>query len=298
MATLRELKTRIGSVSSSEKITGAMKMISSAKMHKNEQALRRLTPFQSQIKNIMGHLLATDATFSSPLIEKRAEVKKVAIAVFGSDDGLCGGYNINIFKYLLTEINRIEALYSEKIEIDIYSIGKKIANAVAKLKRENITAITLPGIDSKMEGATVNEFTDTLRGKFVSGEYDEVNVVYMHFISTGRQRPATEQLFPIVADNLLDGSISGGADANKPYIFEPNPNSIFNQVLPMFVQSLMQQITIENRASEQAARIMAMQSANDNAKKLLEQLRLEYNKLRQQSITTELLDILGGQTQR
>lgn len=297
MATLRELKTRIGSVSSSEKITGAMKMISSAKMHKNEQALRKLTPFQRQIRSIMGHLLETDATFSSPLIEKRQEVKRIAIVVYGSDDGLCGGYNINIFKYLLTQVNRLQAEYPGA-HIEVYSVGKKMAKAVDKLNLDNVTAVRPEGVDSKMEGAVVSDFTDGLRKKFVDGDMDLVEVVYMHFISTGRQRPQTDQLFPVVADKLLDRSGESSVDMNKPYIFEPNPNSIFNQVLPMYVQSLMQQITIENRASEQAARIMAMQSANDNAKKLLESLHLEYNKLRQQSITTELLDILGGQTER
>lgn len=117
----------------------------------------------------------------------------------------------------------------------------------------------------------------------------------MQFRSMSKQILTEDQLFP-VDNNAIAGNVSQSED-NKMYIFEPNPNRIFNQVLPMFVLSTMQEVTLENRASEQAARVMAMQSANDNAKKLLEELQLEYNKLRQQSITTELLDILGGQVQ-
>ena len=297
MSTLRELKTRIGSVSSSEKITGAMKMISSAKVHKFEQALKRLVPYRSQIQSIMGHLLDADAQFSSPLIEDRAEVKTVGVVIFGSDDGLCGAYNMNIFKHLLVTLNQIRARHMEsKPRFVLYPVGKKMRRAVDKLASEDIEVIHSEGVDSKMEGRAVNEFTLSLQSRFSGGELDEVHVVYMNFLSLSRQRVKDEQLFPIRAEELT--GTSDAANANKPYLFEPDANRIFNEVLPMFVLSTMQEITVENRASEQAARIMAMQSANDNAKKLLESLQLEYNKLRQQSITTELLDILGGQVEQ
>lgn len=297
MSTLRELKTRIGSVSSSEKITGAMKMISSAKVHKFEQALKRLVPYRSQIQAIMGHLLDADAEFVSPLIEERGEVKTVGIVVFGSDDGLCGAYNMNIFKHLLVTINQIKSKYTEQnIAFRIYPVGKKMRRAADKLAGSDIEVISIDGVDSKMEGKKVNDFTLSLQEQFSHGELDQVHVVYMNFLSLSRQRVADEQLFPVVADKITEGENT--ANLNKPYIFEPNANRIFNEVLPMFVLSTMQEITVENRASEQAARIMAMQSANDNAKKLLESLQLEYNKLRQQSITTELLDILGGQVEQ
>lgn len=300
MSTLRELKTRIGSVSSSEKITGAMKMISSAKVHKSEQELRMLQPFRDRLKSIVGHLLDADATFSSALIEERAEVKHVGLVAYGSDDGLCGAYNINIFKFLLTVIDGLQEKYGKDVKLSIFVVGSKLYRAVSKLRYRGIEVVTTEGVDSKMEGDTVSRFTDSLRKRFLSGELDLVSVVYMKFHSISRQRPIVEQLFPVIPSALLEQSASakGGEESNKPYIFEPNPNSIFNQVLPMYVQSTMQDITVENRASEQAARIMAMQSANDNAKKLLETLHLEYNKLRQQSITTELLDIIGGQVER
>lgn len=298
MSTLRELKTRIGSVSSSEKITGAMKMISSAKVHKNEQALRRLLPFKDQIRSIMGHLLSADASYSSQLIEPR-DVQKIGIVVYGSDDGLCGAYNMNIFKCLLRRINEIREQYGSGAEITLYPVGRKIRNAVEKLEVPGLKVVCVDGVDSKMEGKKVNDFTLLLQNSFLSGELDLVEVVFMSFKSMSRQVLTAEQLFPIT-EEAISGQEGNAAksEENRLYIFEPDPNRIFNEVLPMFVLSSMQEITIENRASEQAARVMAMQSANDNAKKLLDELRLEYNKLRQQSITTELLDILGGQVER
>lgn len=296
MATLRELKTRIGSVMSSEKITGAMKMISSAKVHKSQQALQQLLPFKNQIQQIMGHILSSGVEFHSPLIEER-EVKRIGVVVFGSDDGLCGAYNLNIFKHLIVELNKIEERYGKDVEVVIYPVGNKIVKPCLTLKAANMDVKLLRGVDSKMEGERVNDFAELLRADFVSGALDLVEVVYMQFHSIARQRLAVDVLFPVSAKTLL--SQEGNTEnENRLYLFEPDPNSIFNELLPMMVQSTMNEITIENRASEQAARVMAMQSANDNAKKLQEELQLEYNKLRQQSITTELLDILGGQVER
>lgn len=296
MATLKALKTRIGSVSSSEKITGAMKMISSAKVHKNEAELRKLLPFKNQVKSIMGHLLETDMEFDSPLLMER-EVKKVGVVVYGTDDGLCGAYNLNIFKHLLIEISRLHQEYGDDLEITIFPVGKKILKAVSRIKNEDIKLKAIQGVDSKMLPSVVNNFVNELRNSFVTGNLDLIEVVYMQFKSMSKQLLTVEQLFP-VSRQVIEGDNLNAESDNKLYIFEPDANSIFNEVLPMFVLSTMQEITIENRASEQAARVMAMQSANDNAKKLLESLQLEFNKLRQQGITTELLDILGGQVER
>lgn len=293
MATLRELKGRIGSVASSEKITGAMKMISSAKMHKAEQSLKRLLPFRTQIESIIGNLLTSDAECSSPLLEAR-EVHKVGIVVFGSDDGLCGAYNVNIFKQLLARINGLRADLGNEVAIVVYPVGGKMTKAVRKIAGGNISVETMTGVDSKTTGDGVRDFVDMLQGKFLKGELDRIDLLYMSFKSVSRQRPKAEQLIPVVESTF---SQNGVVESVKPYIFEPDANTIFRSVLPMFLMAVMQDVFTENRASEQAARVMAMQSANDNAKKLLDQLRLEYNKLRQQSITTELLDILGGQVQ-
>lgn len=147
-------------------------------------------------------------------------------------------------------------------------------------------------VDSKSDGKPVDEFMLDLQARFIKGDTDLVEAVYMHFKSSGRQIATVEQMLPILPETFTPGNT---VVTGRPYLFEPDPNTIFNAVLPMFLLSTMQQIFTENRASEQAARVMAMQSANDNAKNLLESLNLEYNKLRQQSITSELLDIIGGQ---
>lgn len=291
MATLRELKGRIGSVASSEKITGAMKMISSAKMHKAEQSLRRLLPFRNQIENIISNLLSADTEFSSPLLESR-DVRRVSIVVFGSDDGLCGAYNVNIFKILLGRLVEYREKFGPEINIDIYPVGNKMRKAVSKIASGNVRMKTVDGVDSKTTGDGVKIFIERLQSEFLEGVTDKVDVLYMSFKSVSRQRSTVEQLIPVVQETFTK---NGVAEQCRPYIFEPDANTIFRSVLPMFLMAVMQEIFTENRASEQAARVMAMQSANDNAKKLLDQLQLEYNKLRQQSITTELLDILGGQ---
>ena len=294
MATLRELKGRIGSVASSEKITGAMKMISSAKMHKAEGALKRLVPYRTQIETIISNLLSADASFTSPLIETRSDVRRIAVAVFGSDDGLCGAYNVNIFKRFLAHVADLRSRYGEAVIFDIYPVGNKMLKMVSKLNDSRLNVIAdNKDINTKSEGKTVRDFIHALEQRFVTGEVDMVEAVYMKYHSAGRQTLSCEPLLPIDGDTFAEEGVK--RSTGRPYIFEPDASTVFRAVLPLFLLSVTQEIFAQNRASEQAARVMAMQSANDNAKKLLEQLQLEYNKLRQQSITTELLDIVGGQ---
>ncbi len=292
MATLRELKGRIGSVASSEKITGAMKMISSAKMHKAEQALKRQLPFRNQIETIIANLLSADAQFASPLLDAR-DVKHVSIVVLGSDDGLCGAYNVNIFKQLLERIQHYRSIYGDDVKIKVIPVGAKMIKAANKVAHTTVSVAPIDGIDSKTEADGVKAFMAQLQQQFLAGDTDLVDVLYMNFKSVSRQRPRFEQILPVVQESFMPESAK--IASARPYLFEPDVNQIFSSVLPLFLLSTMQEIFTENRASEQAARVMAMQSANDNAKKLLDQLRLEYNKLRQQSITNELLDIVGGQ---
>ena len=281
MSTLRELKGRIGSVASSEKITGAMKMISSAKMHKAEQALARVVPFRNQLQTIMGNLVSTDAEYASELTETR-EPATAAFIVLGSDDGLCGAYNINIFKGLLARINELRSKNPE-LQIAIYPIGRKMEKAVSKLAGDFIR-VEKTGVPAKAGIEEVKSLTNRVKDDFVGHRADRVEIVSMKFISAGRQRLGIQQ--------------SASTAVNRPYLFEPDANRIYNTVLPLYVVSVMQEVFCQNAASEQAARVMAMQSANDNAAKLLDSLKLEYNKLRQQSITAELLDILGGQVEK
>ena len=295
MATLRELKGRIGSVASTEKTTSAMKMISSAKMHKATGMLQRLKPYRGIVHNVLSHLLVTDVEFSSPLIDSR-EVKSVAVVAYGSDDGLCGAFNVNIFKKLLIAIDDLRKQYGKDVKITIIPVGKKIAKAVSKIAAGNLKVENVEYMNTRSTQEQITDFTELLRSRFVDHVYDRVDLAYMRYVSTSRQVMTQEQLLPLSAEALAK-DVDPKA-ACSPCIFEPDANSIFNSVLPLHLRASMQEIFISSTASEQASRVMAMQTASDNAAELLEELNLEYNKLRQQSITTELLDILGGQVER
>ena len=292
MSTLRELKTRIGSVASTQKTTSAMKMISSSKMRKATGQLQRLSPYRHMVQHVISHLLVTDQQFDSPLIAER-EVQRVALVVFGSDDGLCGGFNVNIFKQLLVTIDEVRRQYGDQVGITVVPVGKKMAKAVDKIGGVQVERVAL---NTRSGSEDLYAFTDLMKTRFLEHTFDRVEMLYMHFISTGKQVFTREQLLPVSYHGLAD-NVDPRA-ANSPCLFEPDANTIFNTVLPLHVKSMLQDVFIQSAASEQSARVMAMQAASDNAKELLDELQLEYNKLRQQGITTELLDILGGQVER
>ena len=292
MSTLRELKTRIGSVASTQKTTSAMKMISSSKMRKATGQLQRLSPYRHMVQHVISHLLVTDQQFDSPLIAER-EVQRVALVVFGSDDGLCGGFNVNIFKQLLVTIDEVRRQYGDQVGITVVPVGKKMAKAVDKIGGVQVERVAL---NTRSGSEDLYAFTDLMKTRFLEHTFDRVEMLYMHFISTGKQVFTREQLLPVSYQGLAD-NVDPRA-ANSPSLFEPDANTIFNTVLPLHVKSMLQDVFIQSAASEQSARVMAMQAASDNAKELLDELQLEYNKLRQQGITTELLDILGGQVER
>ena len=294
MSTLRELKTRIGSVASTQKTTSAMKMISSSKMRKATGQLQRLSPYRQMVQHVISHLLVTDQQFDSPLIADR-DVQRVALVVFGSDDGLCGGFNVNIFKQLLTTIKAVRNEFGAQVGITVIPVGKKMTKAVNKIVGKDIQMEKV-ALNTRSDSEGLYAFTDLMKTRFLERTYDRVEMLYMHFISTGKQVFTREQLLPVSYQGLAD-NVDPRA-ANSPCLFEPDANTIFNTVLPLHIKSMLQDVFIQSAASEQSARVMAMQAASDNAKELLDELQLEYNKLRQQGITTELLDILGGQVER
>ena len=214
MSTLRELKGRIGSVASSEKITGAMKMISSAKMHKAEQNLSRLVPFRNQLQGIMGNLMQTDAEYTSELTDVR-DVKTVTIVVLGSDEGLCGAYNINIFKGLLRHINELRKA-NPSVMINVVPVGKKIVKASAVVAGDGVSverteASPKSGIDG------IRSLVDTLKADYVGGKTDRVEVVSMKFLSAGKQRLTVQQLLPVSAESF------GKADGPQTVRIFSNP---------------------------------------------------------------------------
>lgn len=272
-----------------------MKMISSAKMHKFTARLQQLMPYRSMVQQVMGHLLATDVEFSSPLIAQR-EVHKAALVVFGSDDGLCGAFNANVLKFVLRQVRAMHEKLGQDVAITVIPVGRKIVKAVSHEKNPQFAIRTVDYMSTRSTAAQLHDFTDELLQAFLGGTYDRVDLVYMHYISAGRQVAQCDPMLPVSLEALT--ASADRSVANQPCIFEPGPNEIFGSILPLYIRSLMQEVFIESSASEQATRVMAMQTASDNAHELLEDLNLEYNKQRQANITTELLDIVGGQVKR
>lgn len=292
MSTIKEIKGRISSTRSSEKITGAMKMISTAKLRKAENALRQLKPYREQLRSAIVHLLDSDGDYPSPLTEKRP-VQKVAIVVIGSEEGLCGAFNMYLFKKLEEHIAMLRSTHGEKTAIEIYPLGKRLTLALARM--EGVEIKNASYLNAKSDTAEIRNFTDDLISRFLTKEVDAVDVIYPYYKSMASQPVKVRPLLPVEAAKL-----AGNAKKDEtagPYIYEPSQEKIFGTLLPLFVRTDMQESIYNGRTSEQAARVIAMQSASDNAKKLLEELQLDYNKLRQQGITNELLDIVGGSMQ-
>ena len=288
MATIREIKGRITSTKSSEKITGAMKMISSAKLRRAEGALRMMNPYRDQLSSVISHLLSSDGDFPSPLTEVRS-VSRIAFVVIGSEEGLCGAYNVYLLKKLVERIEYVQKNYGEECKITVYPLGKKITAILSKMQGVEVKKSTY--LTAKSDSSVIREFTDGLISSYLSKDYDEVEIIYPRFKSMSSQPVETRTLLPIDSSRLSRGE---KVEHQNPYLYEPSREEIFVSILPLFVRVDMQEAIYNGRASEQAARVIAMQSASDNAKKLLEELQLDYNKLRQQGITNELLDIIGG----
>lgn len=289
MASLKEIKNRIGSVKSTKKITSAMKMIASSKLHKAQNAISNFLPYQQKLDVILTNLLSSDTSYESPFIQKR-ETKRVAIVGFASNSSLCGAYNSNVIKEFST-------LYAKKKEeigagnILVYPIGKKLADA---LKKQGIAAQgDYRDMADKPTFLAVQDLAKELIKKYIDGEIDEVILIYHHFISTGSQKLKKTQFLPF---DLESAKPEGQQDENMfaDYILEPSKEEILDSLIPTVLYSRLYAALLDANASEHAARMIAMQIASDNADELVQDLTIQYNKSRQQAVTNELLDIIGG----
>lgn len=288
MATMRELKGRINSVHSSQKMTGAMKMISSARLRKAENKLLQAGPYRQKLWEIYAHIEKSGCAYQSPLAAER-RVQKVAIVIFASDDGLCGAFNINLYKKLAEEIRAFQKKGIR--EITVFPVGRKILADVKRIKGIRLAPCPV-AFERKDYVPATRELADELMEDFLKGEYDQVGVIYSHYKSMGVQTPQLHPFLPVSVEPEKEAETDVRPD--PWYIYEPGCEQILTMLYPLMMHALMYGLLMENKVSEQAARILAMQLANDNAVKLLDRLQLEYNKLRQQGITSELLDIAGG----
>lgn len=292
MASLKEIKSRIGSVQSTLKITSAMKMVASAKLHKAQDAIVNMLPYQEQLDKILRNFLSGDLPIDSPYVQYRP-VKKVAIVLFSSNSSLCGAFNSNVVKDFLHMIGEYRKLGQENIYI--YPVGKKIEEAVIKM---GFTPKgTFQHLSEKPNYSEASVLAQQLMKLFENKEIDRVELVFHHFKSVASQSLVRELYLPIDLLQIEEEEHAKEIEDNvlvKDYIVEPSLEELIADLLPQVLANKMFTTSVDSSASEHAARMIAMQSATDNANDLLQTLTQQYNKGRQQAITNELLDIIGG----
>ena len=287
MASLKEVKTRINSVQSTRKITSAMKMVASAKLHKAQGAIENMLPYQRKLNKILTNFLSADLPVESPFCVERP-VKRVAIVAFSSNSSLCGAFNANVLKMFLQTVGEYRELGQDNILI--YPVGKKIEEAVKKLgffpQGSYQKLADKPSYD---EAAALAKLLMEL---FLEKNIDRVELIYPHFKSMGVQELLRERYLPIDLSAVQNDEERGGVV--NDYIIEPSAAQLIADLIPQVLSQKIFTAALDSNASEHAARTLAMQIATDNANELIQELTKQYNKTRQQAITNELLDIVGG----
>ena len=275
-----------------------MKMVASAKLHKAQGAIENMLPYQRKLNKILTNFLSADLPIESPYIKAR-EVKRVAIVAFSSNTSLCGAFNANVIKMLLQTVGEFRTLGQDNILI--FPVGKKVDEAAKRLGfQPQETSATLSDKPSYQEAS---ELAHRLMKMYIAGEIDRVELIYHHVKSMGVQILLRETYLPIDLTHLVDGEekekeeeVQGGEIAND-YIIEPSAEELIANLIPTVLSQKLFTAAVDSNASEHAARTLAMQVATDNANELIQDLTKQYNKSRQQAITNELLDIVGGSMQ-
>ncbi|MBP5134776.1 MAG: ATP synthase F1 subunit gamma [Paludibacteraceae bacterium] len=285
MASLKEIRSRISSVSSTRKITSAMKMVSAAKLKKAQNTIENSLRYQQKMTDILyGFISSTENDAASPVSEMRT-AKRIAIIAVTSDSSLCGAFNNNIIKLFKETYNEYAGKLGSE-NIDIYPIGKKMVAAVHKMELSSIeTGIEMT---DKLDFAPIAAFMNKLMQEFVEQKIDEVIVIYNHFKNAGVQVPTKETLLPFAAPKQESDT------ANVDYIVEPGKKELVEDLIPKVIRMQLYSILQDSLAAEHGARTTAMQIATENADELVQELTLNYNKLRQAAITTEIITIIGG----
>jgi F-type H+-transporting ATPase subunit gamma len=284
MATLRDIKSRIKGVKSTQQITKAMKMVAAAKLRRAQESVINARPYARKISDLLKRLITDEDILNNPFIKER-EVKNIAYVIVTADRGLCGGFNNNILKEATRQLNSLETT-APGITAHVYCIGRKSFDFYKK--KDYPVAGNASGIFSTLKYGTALNITDELIKNYLGGTFDKVIIIYNEFKSIIQQRIVTEQFLPL--------PISNDGNENKPidYIFEPNQREIFNYLLPKHLKAQIWRILLESNAAELGAKMTAMDNATTNAKELIRTLQLTYNKERQAAITKEILEIVSG----
>lgn len=289
MASLKEIRIRISSVSSTKQITSAMKMVSAARLRKAQDAIIQMRPYANKLQEILADLSANiDRQDENPYGQQR-EPQKVLLVAISSNRGLCGGFNSAVSKKILSLIENEYAQQYQAGNVDIITFGKK-AGDLLKFKKMKIKA-AYPEIYENLQFDQVAPFAKSLMQSFVSKEYDRIDLIYNQFKNAASQVLAQEQFLPVV---LKDQKKSKGANLRKDYIFEPSKDFIVNELIPKSLKIQFYKAMLDSNAAEHGARMTAMHKATDNATELIRELKLHYNKARQAAITSEILEVVGG----
>ena len=289
MATLKETKARIASVRSTLKITSAMKLVASAKLRKAQQAIEGMRPYERKLQEIMAHVLSVQGSASPQLYgphvreeEDRPRRPRVAIVAMASNSSLCGAFNANVVRLAL------ETLQDQgDADVTVYSVGRKMADAMRKVGKPSPS--DFQKLADKPAYGPAADLAEQLMEAFREDRLDRVELVYNHFVSSAHQVPVRETLLPM---EIL--SPASPARNDKDCIFEPSAEALLEELLPKSLKLKLFTALLDSSASEHAARTVAMQTATDNGEDLLQELTLQYNKSRQQKITSEILDLAGG----
>lgn len=283
MANLKEVKERIKSVSSTQQITRAMKMVAAAKLRRAQDRIVQLRPYSEKLANILSNVSSgnTDEGMNTYSVER--EVKRVLIVAVTSDRGLCGAFNSNVFKGVRNLVNTDEM---SGVEVSVMPIGKKSFDFYKKSKHTVIDKYW--NVFANLGFDVVREASEYAMTTFEAGDYDRVYLVYNEFKNVATQIIQTEQFLPVVS---IEGDESGN---NTDYIYEPSKDFIVEELIPKSLKIQFYKAVLESNASEHGARMTAMGKATDNAGDLLKELKLTYNRTRQAAITTEILEIVGG----
>ena len=296
MPSLKEIKGRIGSVKSTLKITSAMKLVASAKLRKAQQTIEGMRPYERKLQGMLEHLIASGAKVSGAYTrtlqvdEDGIPVRpRIALVAFASNSSLCGAFNANAVRLTLETLRS----YGDA-DVTVYGIGRKMAESMRKVGKPSPE--DYQKLADKPSYAPAAELAESLMEAFREGRLDRVDLVYNHFVSSGKQVAVRETLLPMGEIRIAghDASVIPGVTGDLDYILEPSASELLEDLLPKSLRLKFYTALLDSNASEHAARTVAMQTATDNGEDLLQELTLQYNKSRQQKITSEILDLAGG----
>ena len=284
MAAGKEIRSKIKSVENTRKITRAMEMVAAAKMRKAQERMRHARPYAEKIARVAAHFSQAHPEYRHPFVVSRETVKRVGIILVTTDKGLCGGLNTNALRLTL---NKLKAWDEQKIEVDVCAIGNRGLGFMQRLGANIAAQVTGLGDTPHMERliGPVQVMLDAYK----EGRIDTLYLVYSRFISTMKQDPVLMQLLPLTSEQASERAVQ-----HWDYIYEPEAKSVVDSLMVRYIEALIYQAVAENLASEQSARMVAMKSASDNAKSVIDELKLVYNKTRQAAITQEISEIVAG----